>query len=223
MRSVIVNLEVRIIMKFLKILSVILVIAMLSSFFISCEGVTVKYEIEGCFEKKEDVKNNDDQGVTPDDEEQARYKVKAHVKVVDYNNKELYSTDELFEYDSAFFEPTIVQFLKNHAEMNDKKISCKIASNGLISSISITKKGNTTSYNAEETIISHYDGSEQKTYWICYVNGRAVDSMKETLVKDGDVIAFYYVYPNWDKESITTPETTVPETPAETIPEDVVE
>ena len=85
-------------MKFLKILSVILVIAMLSSFFISCEGVTVKYEIEGCFEKKEDVKNNDDQGVAPDDEEQARYKVKAHVKVVDYNNKELYSTDELFEY-----------------------------------------------------------------------------------------------------------------------------
>ena len=206
-------------MKFLKILSVILVITMLSSMFISCAGVKVEFGIEGCFEKKEDTNNKDDAGVSSDDEEQIRHKAKAEIKIIDYNRKVLYETDEPFEYDSAFFEPTLVRFLQNYADMNDKKIACKIGDNGLPSSISITKKGITKTYAAEEKIISLYDGNETETYWVCYVNGRMVDRMKDTLVKDGDVIEYYYVYPNWDKESIITTEAPVASVAPESIPE----
>ena len=206
-------------MKFLKVLSVVFVIIMLSSMFISCAGVKVEFGIEGCFEKKEDVNNPNNEIVDSDEEEQVRYKAKADIKIIDYNHKVLYETDEPFEYDSGFFEPTLVKFIQNYADMNEKKIGCKIGDNGLLASISITKKGVTKTYEAEEKIVSLYDGSEQLTYWICYVNGRMVDSMKETLVKDGDVIEFYYVYPNWDKESIITTEPVVESASPEINPE----
>ncbi len=205
-------------MKFLKILSVIFVIAMLSSLFVSCAGVKIEYGIKGCFEKKEE--GNTPVGPSEGDETLPRHKVTAHFKVVDYRGRELYYTDaeDPFEYDSAYFEPTVIKFVQNYADMNDKKISCEISKAGIISSISIMKKGQTTKYAAEETVISQYDGSEQKTYWVCYINGEIVSSMKDTIVKDGDVVALYLVYPDWDKESILpeeTPSVTPEETPAE--------
>ena len=205
-------------MKFVKIISAILLIAMMSSMCISCGDIKVEYGLQGCFEKKEDA--NKDQGPALEEETRERYTVKAHFKVIHYDNKELYSTDddEPFEYDSAFFEPTVVKFIQAYASMNDKKITCKIADNGLVSSIGITKKGQTKTYKAEETVISQYDGSEQKTYWVCYINGKMVSSMKDTVVKDGDVVELYYVYPDWDKESIlpeSTPDSTPESTPVE--------
>ena len=189
-------------MKFMKILSVVFVIIMLSSLFISCAGVKVEYGIKGCFEKK--VEATDNQGDLVEDVNQVRYKAKAHFKVIDYNDRVLYSTDvdDPFEYDSAYFQPTVVKFIQNYADMNDKKISCKFADNGLVSSIGITKKGQTKTYEAETEVVSQYDGTTQKTYWVCYINGEIVDSMKETLVKDGDVVELHFVYPDWNKESI---------------------
>ena len=203
-------------MKFLKVLSVIFVIAMLSSLFISCAGVKVEYGIKGCFERKVEVTDGGDDAVS--DETQVRHKVKAHLKIVDYSEKILYTTDvdDPFEYDSAYFEPTVVKFIQNYADMNDKKISCKFADNGLLSSIGITKKGVTKNYDAQTEIVSQYDGSTQKTYWVCYINGEMVSSMKETLVKDGDVVELYYVYPDWDKESILPDEPVEDVTPEET-------
>ena len=202
-------------MKFLKVLSVIFVIAMLSSLFISCAGVKVEYGIEGCFEKKEEVADSADDNAS--DETQTRHKVKAHLKIVDYTEKILYTTDvdDPFEYDSAYFAPTVVKFIQNYADMNEKKISCRFADNGLVSSIGITKKGVTKTYEAE-TEIELDDGSVQKTYWVCYINGEMVSSMKETLVKDGDVVELYYVYPDWDKESILPDEPVEEVTPEET-------
>ena len=203
-------------MKIVKILSAILVIVMLSSTIISCGDVKIEYGVEGCFEKKEE-NNNTDQGAVQGEETRLRHKVKAHLRIVDYNNKELYATaeEDPFEYDSAYFEPTVVKFIQNYADMNDKKISCKIADNGLISSISITKKGQTKDYKAEASVISQYDGSTQKTYWVCYINGEMVSSMKDTLVKDGDVVELHYIYPDWNTPTITT----APESTAELIPE----
>jgi hypothetical protein len=203
-------------MKFLKVLSVIFVIAMLSSLFVSCAGVKVEYSIKGCFEKKVEVNNSGDDA-DAGAETQVRHKVKAHLKIVDYSERILYATDvdDPFEYDSAYFEPTVVKFIQNYADMNEKKISCKFADNGLLSSIGITKKGVTKNYDAQTEIVSQYDGSTQKTYWVCYINGEMVSSMKETLIKDGDVVELYYVYPDWDKESI------LPDEPVEDItPED---
>lgn len=203
-------------MKFLKILSVIFVIAMLSSLFVSCAGVKVEYGISGCFEKKEENNGPAVQDPSSGDETQLRYKVTAHLKIVDYKGREVYYTDaeDPFEYDSAYFEPSVVRFVQSYASMNDKKFSCEVSKNGIISSISITKKGQTVEYAAEETVISEYDGSEQKTYWVCYINDEMVSSMSDTIVKDGDVVALYLVYPDWDKEPI------VPEEPSEsTAPE----
>ena len=202
-------------MKFVKILSIVFVIAMLSSLFVSCAGVKVEYGIKGCFEKKVD-NSGIPTGPSEGEETQLRHKVTAHLKVVDYKGRELYYTDaeDPFQYDSAYFEPTVIKFVQNYADMNDKKLSCEISKAGIISSISITKKGQTVKYAAETTVISEYDGSEQKTYWVCYINGEIVASMKETIVRDGDVVELRLVYPDYDKEPIISdPVDQVPSNP----------
>lgn len=187
-------------MKFSKILSVFLVIIMLASLFVSCSGVQVTFGISGCFKEDED----DSQVQLPSDnngETLPRKKVTAHFKVLDHTGKEVYSTDadEPFEYDSAFFEPTIVKFVESYCFMNENKIKCSISSTGVINVVSITRKGVTTKYAAGETVISALDGSEQTTFWVCEVNGKEVDSMKETVVKDGDVVALRLAYLGSDK------------------------
>lgn len=203
-------------MKFSKILSVFLVIIMLASLFVSCSGVKVTFGISGCFDKKEEDTQihlpSDDNGETL-----PRKKATAHFKVLDHTGKEVYSTDEdnPFEYDSAFFEPTIIKFVENYCFMNENKIQCSI-SNNVVNSVSIIKKGNSTKYAAGETVISALDGSEQVTFWVCEVNGKEVDSMKETIVKNGDVVALRLAYLGSDKVVETEkPEYSVPVDPEE--------
>ena len=186
-------------MKFSKILSVFLVIIMLASLFVSCSGVKVSFGISGCFKEKEDDSQiqlpSDDNGETL-----PRKKVTAHFKVLDHTGKEVYSTevDEPFEYDSAFFDPTIIKFVENYCFMNENKIECSI-SNNVINSVSVIRKGVKTKYAAGETVISELDGSEQITFWVCEINGKEVDSMKDTIVKEGDVVALRLAYLGSDK------------------------
>ena len=186
-------------MKFSKILSVFLVIIMLASLFVSCSGVQVTFGISGCFKEKEDdsqihVPSGDNGETLP------RQKVTAHFKVLDHTGKEVYSTDvdEPFGYDSAFFAPTVIKFVENYCFMNENKIKCSI-SNDMVNSISVIKKGVTTKYAAGTIIISEFDGSEQATFWVCEINGKEIDSMKETVVKDGDVVALRLAYVGSDK------------------------
>jgi len=186
-------------MKFSKILSVFLVIIMLASLFVSCSGVKVSFGISGSFKEKEDDSQiqlpSDDNGETL-----PRKKVTAHFKVLDHTGKEVYSTevDEPFEYDSAFFDPTIIKFVENYCFMNENKIECSI-SNNVINSVSVIRKGVKTKYAAGETVISELDGSEQITFWVCEINGKEVDSMKDTIVKEGDVVALRLAYLGSDK------------------------
>ena len=198
-------------MKFSKILSVFLVIIMLASLFVSCSGVQVTFGISGCFKEKEDDSQihvpSDDNGETL-----PRQKVTAHFKVLDHTGKEVYSTDvdEPFEYDSAFFAPTVIKFVENYCFMNENKIKCSI-SNNMVNSISVIKKGVTTKYAAGTIVISELDGSEQSTFWVCEINGKEIDSMKETVVKNGDVVALRLAYVGSDQVVETSaPEYTNP-------------
>ena len=203
-------------MKISKILSVFLVIIMLASLFVSCSGVQVSFGISGCFKEKEDdsqihIPSGDDGETLP------RQKVKAYFKVLDHTGKEVYSTeaDEPFEYDSAFFAPTVIKFVENYCFMNENKIKCSISGN-MVNSISVIRKGVTTKYASGTTVISEYDGSEQVTFWVCEINGKEIDSMKETIVKDGDVVALRLAYVGSDKVVATEkPDYTAPVDPEE--------
>ena len=178
-------------MKFVKILSAILAVIAVMAMFAACTP-------GGPGEETPPV---DDGPV----ETKPRHQVKAHFKVLDHNGKEVYSTDEdePYEYDSANYEPTVLTFIEDYAFMNYKKFAYKLNSNNLIDSVSITSKKKTTTYKAGETVISKLDGSEQKTFWVCLINGKEIPSMEETVVQDGDTVVLRLAYLGSDKVTET--------------------
>ena len=194
-------------MKFVKVLSMILAIISVMSMFAACnmsgQGEETPADVPEVIETK------------------PRHKVTAHFKVLDHNGKEIYSTDEdePYEYDSANYEPTVLLFIEDYAFMNHKKFAYKLNSNNLIDSVSITKKKKTTTYKAGEVVTSKLDGSEQKTFWVCLINGKEIASMEETIVQEGDVVVLRLAYYGSDKvteterQEFTTPPAT--EAPAE--------
>ena len=156
-------------------------------------------------------------------ESMTRYKALVHVKVVNYNGKEVYSTDEEepYEYDSAYYEPYVFTFLEDFAFMNDKEFAYKAKKyetgtdeNGekittyVLESISITKKKKETTYKSGEEIVSLYDGSNQTTYWVCIINGEEIENMNETIIMDGDTVEFRLAYK--DSHKVTTKVETLP-------------
>jgi len=185
-------------MKFVKILSAILAVIAVMAMFAACTP-------GGPGEETPPV---DDGPV----ETKPRHQVKAHFKVLDHNGKEVYSTDEdePYEYDSANYEPTVLTFIEDYAFMNYKKFAYKLNSNNLIDSVSITSKKKTTTYKAGETVISKLDGSEQKTFWVCLINGKEIASMEETIVQEGDTVVLRLAYYGSDKVVETKPDYTVP-------------
>ena len=185
-------------MKFVKILSAILAVIAVMAMFAACTP-------GGPGEETPPV----DDGPA---ETKPRYQVKAHFKVLDHNGKEVYSTDEdePYEYDSANYEPTVLLFIEDYAFMNYKKFAYKLNSNNLIDSVTITSKKKDTTYKAGETVISKLDGSEQKTFWVCLINGKEVASMSETVVQDGDTVVLRLAYYGSDKIVETKPDYTVP-------------
>ncbi len=144
--------------------------------------------------------------------ETVRYKALVHVKVVNWDGKVVYETEEEepYEYDSGYSEPYIFTFLEDFAFMNSKEFAYKakkskestneagesIAVSYTLESISITQKKKTKTYKAGDQITSKYDGSEQSTYWVVYVNGEEIKDMNGYLIKDQDVVEFRLAYAN---------------------------
>ena len=150
-----------------------------------------------------------------DGETQKIYAATAHFKVVDYDGTEIYSTDEEepYEYTSRYYEPTVLVFIEDYAYMYSDEFSYKMNGN-LVNSVSITKRKKTTTYSAGTEIISEFDGSTQKTFWVCMIIGKEIDSMSETIVQDGDVVVLRLAYKDSDKVT-EAPAPDYVETPAE--------
>ena len=165
-------------MKTVKILSALLAIIMAMSMFVACntsgDGEDTPPVSDGPVETK------------------PRFKATAHLKIVNYDGKELYATDddEPYEYDSAYYEPTAINFIDDYAFMNDKEFAYKKDSNGLITSITIITRKKTTQYKAGDTVEKVENGvtNTYKTIWVCYINDEEVSAMDEVVVKDGDVV-----------------------------------
>jgi hypothetical protein len=185
-------------MKFVKILSAILAVIAVMAMFAACTPAGPGEETPPVDDVPAETK--------------PRHQVKAHFKVLDHNGKEVYSTDEdePYEYDSANYEPTVLTFIEDYAFMNYKKFAYKLNSNNLIDSVSITSKKKTTTYKAGEVVISKLDGSEQKTFWVCLINGKEIASMEETIVQEGDTVVLRLAYYGSDKVVETKPDYTVP-------------
>ena len=194
-------------MKFTKIIALILAAITAMTMFVACnEGGDETPALDG------------------PQESQPRHKALVHVKVVNYNGKEVYSTleeDEPYEYDSAYYEPYVFTFLEDFAFMNYKEFAYKAdkydtgtdeegnkITTYVLKSISITQRKKTKEYKADEEIKSLYDESMQKTYWVCFVNGVEIN-MNDTILKDGDIVEFRLAYKDSDK--VTTKEETFPE------------
>lgn len=179
--------EVIIKMKFAKILSAILAIIAVMTMFAACNPAGTGDE-------------TDPQGIGTEDT-RPRHKALVHFKVLDHTGKEVYSTDEEepYEYDSPFYEPTVLVFIEDFAFMNYKNFEYKTDSSKKISSISITKKKKTTTYSAGTEVTSALDGSKQKTFWVCLINGKEIASMEETVIQDGDTVVLRLAYYGSDK------------------------
>ncbi len=194
-------------MKFTKIIALFVAVITLLAMFTAC--------------------NEEPQVTTPEvgtQETTPRYKALVHVKVVDYKGNVVYSTDEEepYEYDSGYYEPYVFTFLEDFAFMNEKEFAYKAnkKSNGTdengneivtyeLVSITITQKKKEKVYKADEEIESLYDGSKQKTYWVCFINGEEVEKMNETIIQDGDTVEFRLAYK--DSHKVTTAVETFPE------------
>lgn len=186
-------------MKFVKFLSAILAVITVMAMFAACTPTGTPEE--SLPEEPEEI------------ETEPLYKVTAHFKVLDHNGKEVYSTDEdePYEYESPYYAPTVLLFIEDYAFMNYKKFEYKANKNNGIDSVTIISKKKETTYKAGETVVSKLDGSEQKTFWICLINGKEVESMAEDLVKDGDTVVLRLAYLGSDKVTETErPEYTEP-------------
>lgn len=188
-------------MKFTKILASLLALITVLAMFAGCNTT-------GSGDESNDV-------IDSDGETQKVYAATAHFKVVNYDGKEIYSTDEEepYEYTSKYYEPTVLVFVEDYAYMYSDEFSYKMNGN-LISSVSITKRKKTTTYSAGTEITSAFDGSKQKTFWVCMINGKEIDSMSETIVQDGDVVVLRLAYKDSDKVTEAPPPEYV-ETPAQ--------
>ena len=185
-------------MKFVKFLSAILAVITVMALFAACTPTEVPEE-----SIPEDV---------GEPETDPLYKVTAHFKVLDHNGKEVFSTDEdaPYEYESPYYEPTVLLFIEDFAFMNYKKFEYKVSKTNTIESVTIISKKKETTYKAGETVTSKLDGSEQKTFWVCLINGKEIASMGETIVQDGDVVELRLAYLGSDKVVETQPEYTEP-------------
>ena len=126
------------------------------------------------------------------------YAAKAHLSIVNVDGKVVYSTEEedeeMYEYTSARYEPTVLAFLEDYCDMNDKK------------TISIiTKKGKVdykadVEYNVNET-------TKKNTFWICLINGKEIaGQLDETLIQDGDNVVLRLTYEGQDISETKRPE-----------------
>ena len=180
-------------MKLLKILSALLAVITVMAMFAACTPTEAPEES------------------LPEEPEEAEteplYKVTAHFKVLDHNGKEVFSTDEdaPYDYESPYYEPTVLLFIEDFAYMNYKKFEYKTNKNNGIDSVTIINKKKSTTYKAGETVTSKLDGSEQKTFWVCLINGKEIASMSETIVQNGDVVELRLAYLGSDKVKETEP------------------
>ena len=133
---------------------------------------------------------------------------KAHLSIVDVEGNVIYSTEEedeeMYEYSSAYYEPTVFNFFDEYCFINDKKLEYKQDKNmpGIIKSITLkTKKGDVV-YAADEKYYVTEDHYEY-TFWVCLVNGVEINSLDETIVKDGDNIVLRLTYAD---QNIAEPE-----------------
>ena len=178
-------------MKFVKFLSAILAVITVMAMFAACTPTETPEE--SLPEEPSEVETD------------PLYKVTAHFKVLDHNGKEVYSTDEdaPYEYESPYYEPTVLLFIEDYAFMNYKKFEYKTNKNNGIDSVTIISKKKSTTYKAGETVTSKLDGSEQKTFWVCLINGKEIPSMEETVVQDGDTVVLRLAYLGSDKVTET--------------------
>jgi hypothetical protein len=190
-------------MKFLKILSAFLAVITVMVMFAACNPAA-------------DVEETLPNDVPEEVETKPLYTVNAHFKVLDHYGKEVYSTDEdePYYYESPYYEPTVLLFIEDFAFMNYKKFEYKISKTNTIESVTIISKKKATTYKAGETVTSKLDGSEQKTFWVCLINGKEIASMEETIVQDGDVVVLRLAYKDSDKVTEAPPPEYV-ETPAQ--------
>ena len=139
-----------------------------------------------------------------------RHKANVNVIFTDVEGNQVYATEEgePYEYDSAYSEPYIFNFLEDFAFMESKKFEYDVSKvtkkedgketvTYTLESISVkVKKDKWNTYAADEPVTLEVNGVEQVeyTYWICFVNGEDVDKMNEKLLKDGDTVEFRLTY-----------------------------
>lgn len=136
---------------------------------------------------------------------------KAHLSVVDVEGNVVYSTEEedeeMYEYSSAYYKPTVINFFEDYCFINDKKIEYKADRNNanIIKTITIKTKKGDVNYKADD---KYYvtDDHYEITFWVCLVNGVEIDSLAETEVKDGDNIVFRLTYAGQNIAETTRPE-----------------
>lgn len=137
------------------------------------------------------------------------YAAKAHLSIVNVDGKVVYSTEEedeeMYEYTSAWYEPTVLAFLEDYCYMNDKKIEYKADKSNILKSISIITKKGKVDYKADSKI----DISEtvsKNTFWICLINGKEITGqLDETLIQDGDSVVLRLTYEGQDISETTRP------------------
>ena len=178
-------------MKFVKILSAILAAITVMAMFAAC--TPTETPDESLPEEPSEVETD------------PLYAVTAHFKVLDHYGKEVFSTDEEepYEYESPYYEHTVLLFIEDFAFMNYKKFEYKINSKNQIESVTIINKKKETTYKAGETVVSKLDGTDQKTFWVCLINGKEVPSMEDTIVQEGDVVVLRLAYLGSDKVTET--------------------
>ena len=146
------------------------------------------------------------------------YAAKANMTVIGIKGEVIYSTfeedEEVYEYSSQYYEPTVLNFLEDYCFMNDDKIEYKVT-NGVLKSITIkTKKGDTV-YKADAKYEIPGTTDTANTYWLCFINGKEIEGqIDNTMVKDGDEIVLRYTYFGQDL-TVTTPPPYVESVPAE--------
>ena len=150
------------------------------------------------------------------------YSAKVNFIVIDTKGNEVYATDpeDPYEYSSKYYEPYLYTFIEDFAFIYDKEFSYEVDKytvdkkdeNGktvyendkpvkvdmyTLESITITERKKTKTYSAGD-VVTLEDGTEQETYWICLINGKEVDNMNETIIKDGDTVVLRLTYKGQD-------------------------
>jgi len=167
-------------MKFKKLIALILAIASVMMVFTSCN---------------KDADTGESSGQTPELEN--KYIVTAHLKIVDIDGTVIYSTEEedeeMYKYESPWFEPTVLNFFDDYCFMNDDKLSYKAKDNILKTVTLISKKGN-KDYKADATYQVN-DTETAMTYWTCLINGAEIEGQfSETMVPNNSEVVIRLTY-----------------------------